>query len=45
MKQEVGDEFLLSRTYRLSNRTAVGQGTESTEQLDAQRGPASHVQI
>ena len=45
MKDEEGDELLLSRAYRLSERTAVGEDTEATEQLDAKRSPTSHGSI
>ena len=31
--------------YGLSERTAVGQDTEATEQLDAKRSPTSHSPI
>ena len=45
MKDEESDELLLSRAYWLSERTAVGQDTEATEQRDAKRSPASHSPI
>ena len=45
MKDEEGDELLLSRAYRLSERTAVGEDTEATEQLDAKKSPTSHGPI
>ena len=45
MEDEESDELLLSRAYWLSERTAVGQDTEATEQLDAKRSPTSHSPI
>ena len=45
MKDEESDELLLSRAYWLSERAAVGQDTEATEQLVAKRSPASHSPI
>ena len=45
MQDEEGDKLLLSRAYRLSERTAVGENTEATEQLDAKKSPTGHGSI
>jgi hypothetical protein len=42
VKDEEGDELLLSRAYRLSERTAIGDHTKATEQIDTKRSPTSH---
>ena len=37
MENEKGDELLLPRAWQTGERTAVGEDTEASEQLDAQR--------
>lgn len=43
MENQEGDELLLSRAWWTSGDMAVGEHTESSEQLDAQGGRNSHV--
>ena len=38
MENQEGDELLLPRAWWMGGRTAVGENTESSEQLDVQDG-------
>ena len=42
MKNQEGDELLLSRAWLMGGRTAVGEQTEASEQLDPQNGRNTH---
>jgi hypothetical protein len=43
VKDEERDQLLLSSTWHADSRTAVLENAEPSEQLDAQRGPNSHI--